>query len=148
MNKSVYLDMCAISRPYDDQSQLRVRLETDAVLLIIAAIQKGRYVLKTSPVHFAEAGAIEDKRERSDIERFFALYGQKIVCDIKYARDRAECFVSHGIGVADAAHLAFAEAGCDVIISCDDNFVRKAKKIKIGCLMMTPVEFCEEERLK
>jgi len=30
----VYLDVCALSRPFDDQAFLRIRLETEAVNLI------------------------------------------------------------------------------------------------------------------
>lgn len=31
----VYLDVCCLNRPFDDQSQPRVRLETQAVLLVL-----------------------------------------------------------------------------------------------------------------
>jgi len=32
-----YLDMCCIKRPFDDQSQPRIRLESEAVLGLLAA---------------------------------------------------------------------------------------------------------------
>ena len=32
----IYLDMCSLQRPLDDKSQLRVRLEAEAVLGIIS----------------------------------------------------------------------------------------------------------------
>ena len=37
----VYLDVCALSRPFDDQSFLRIRLETEAVNLILSKVHKG-----------------------------------------------------------------------------------------------------------
>ena len=33
----IYLDMCCLKRPFDDQSQPRIRLETEAVLSLLAA---------------------------------------------------------------------------------------------------------------
>lgn len=33
----IYLDMCCLKRPFDDQSQPRIRLETEAVLALLAA---------------------------------------------------------------------------------------------------------------
>lgn len=36
--KSVYLDVCALSRPFDDQSYLRIRIETEAVNLILSNV--------------------------------------------------------------------------------------------------------------
>jgi hypothetical protein len=41
----VYLDVCALSRPFDDQSQMRIRLETDAVQLILSHIRSGSLTL-------------------------------------------------------------------------------------------------------
>ena len=32
----VYLDNCVLNRPFDDQGQERIRLETEAVMLILA----------------------------------------------------------------------------------------------------------------
>ena len=32
----VYLDVCALCRPFDDQAHMRIRLETEAVQLILA----------------------------------------------------------------------------------------------------------------
>jgi hypothetical protein len=32
----VYLDICCLKRPFDDQAQARVRLETEAVLGLLA----------------------------------------------------------------------------------------------------------------
>jgi hypothetical protein len=37
----VYLDVYALSRPFDDQSFLRIRLETEAVNLILSRVHKG-----------------------------------------------------------------------------------------------------------
>ena len=33
----IYLDMCCLKRPFDDQSQPRIRLETEAVLALLTA---------------------------------------------------------------------------------------------------------------
>ncbi|MDF2953368.1 MAG: hypothetical protein OD816_000613 [Thermodesulfobacterium sp.] len=32
--KLIYLDVCALCRPFDDQSYLRIRMETEAINLI------------------------------------------------------------------------------------------------------------------
>lgn len=44
----VYLDMCCYNRPYDDQSQIKVSLETQAKLHIQDLIQQGRLKLIAS----------------------------------------------------------------------------------------------------
>jgi hypothetical protein len=34
----IYLDVCCLNRPFDDQTQDRIRLETEAVMLILGRI--------------------------------------------------------------------------------------------------------------
>ena len=36
----IYLDACCINRPFDDQSQERIRLEAEAVILILRRFER------------------------------------------------------------------------------------------------------------
>lgn len=39
----IYLDACCINRPFDDQIQDRIRLESEAVLLVLGHCAEGRW---------------------------------------------------------------------------------------------------------
>lgn len=60
--KLIYLDVCALSRPFDEQDYLRIRLETEAVNLILSKVKEGYYkclnhkinVWRGNPVTFCE----------------------------------------------------------------------------------------------
>jgi hypothetical protein len=41
----IYLDTCCYNRPFDNQEQIKIRLETEAKLFIQAGIRKSRYTL-------------------------------------------------------------------------------------------------------
>jgi hypothetical protein len=41
----IYLDNCCFNRPFDDQSQLKIRLEAETKLKIQEDIRSGKYVL-------------------------------------------------------------------------------------------------------
>jgi hypothetical protein len=56
----IYLDICALCRPYDAQDFLRIRMETDAVNLILSNVIRKRYQLVVSPIHFREISDISD----------------------------------------------------------------------------------------
>jgi hypothetical protein len=60
MPKLIYLDVCALSRPFDDQHFMRIRLETEAVNLILFKGREEKFSLLMSPVHDAEIRAIND----------------------------------------------------------------------------------------
>lgn len=48
--KRIYLDNCCLNRPYDDQSQLRISLETQAKIYIQNLVKTGQLELATSYV--------------------------------------------------------------------------------------------------
>lgn len=52
----VYLDNCCYNRPYDDQTQIRIHLETEAKLHIQDMIKNGEFALVTSYVLEYENG--------------------------------------------------------------------------------------------
>ena len=127
---------------------MRVRLETNAYYLILQALQEARYALVVSPVHFEEANAIRDAEERREIGVVLERLGTAAECDLAATRARAEDLHSRKFGIADAAHVAFAEAAADFFISCDDRLVRKCRRAKVTVRAMNPVEFTIAEDLK
>ncbi|OQW87384.1 MAG: hypothetical protein BWK78_09065 [Thiotrichaceae bacterium IS1] len=62
--KRIYLDVCALCRPFDDQRQIRIALKTQAVHLILSQVRQQRFELLLSPAHEAEILAIRDRQER------------------------------------------------------------------------------------
>ena len=86
-SKRLYFDICTICRPFDDQSQMRIHLETNAYYLILQALQNARYTMVVSPVHFEEANAISDVEERQEIVAVLRL-GATAECDLAAARAR------------------------------------------------------------
>jgi len=39
----IYMDVCCLNRPLDDQSQARIRIESEAVLRILRICQRGNW---------------------------------------------------------------------------------------------------------
>ena len=87
----VYLDNCCYNRPYDDQSQTRIHIETQAKLDIQDRIQSGHIELAASYILEAENAANPFARKRKDIqssailrERFdYTEWRQTFVKDIQ-----------------------------------------------------------------
>ena len=146
--KRLYLDICTLCRPFDDQSRMRIRLETDAYYLILQALQDGRYGMIVSPVHFEEANAIIDAEEKREILAVLEQLGTTAEGDMVATRARAEDLHSRKFGLADAAHVAFAEVTADFFITCDDRLVKKCRREKVAVTTVDPVEFTIAEDLK
>jgi predicted nucleic acid-binding protein len=146
--KRLYLDVCTLCRPFDDQNIMRIRLETDAFYLILQSIQNGTYEMIVSPIHLKEIEAIEGTRERLELMVLLNKFGLRPSCDLPRIRKRAEQLYSLKFGVADAAHVAFAEETANILISCDSRMLKKCRKTKVNVLSMSPIEFCVKEDLR
>ncbi len=129
MTSKVYLDVCCFNRPFDDQSRDRIRLESEAVLLILGRVANGFLELVSSDVVHREIGRTNDLDRR---ERVHALANtaSRLVKSSSVETERGVVIQAMGFGYFDALHLACAEAGvADFFLSTDDNLVGLASKV-------------------
>lgn len=145
--KTLYLDVCVLCRPFDDQNQLRVRLETDSVFLIMKRIESGRYSAVVSPVHYKEVGAIKEISVRLEIESMLNRLDKSSECNLIQACHRAETLIDIGFCIADAAHVAFAEQLAECFITCDDKLLKRCAQTNLCIAAMSPLEFIAKEEL-
>jgi predicted nucleic acid-binding protein len=146
--RRVYLDVCTLCRPFDKQTQIRIRLETEAVQLILSNIRSKSLICMVSPVHRIEIGAISDFVEREYQLTLLQEVGEEIITKRANVRKRAEALVGQGLGPADAAHLAFAEVAEADFITTDDRLVRQCQRVGARVWCGTPVAYCERENLQ
>jgi predicted nucleic acid-binding protein len=146
--RPIYLDICALCRPYDVQEFLRIRMETDAVNLILSNVIRKRYQLIVSPIHFREIADISDAVERIHLRFLLTEIGVRSILDMREVRQRAEDLFNMSFGVADAAHVAYAECAGASFITCDDKLIKRCLSQALAIWCGNPVAFCEMEGLK
>lgn len=128
----IYLDVCAIQRPFDDGGQQRVRDETAALLAVIKLIEKGVIDLVGSFALEFEDDANSDTIRRDFTETVLSLAAERVEPTAAVQR-RTDTFKALRLGTWDAAHLAAAvEARVDFFCTCDDWLLRRARKIDTG----------------
>lgn len=144
----VYLDTCAIQRPLDTLDQTRLRMEAEAILGVLAKVNAGEVELVSSTVLELETMRNPLTIRREHGEQVLSRARTTVFVDSTIA-DRAEYFVSQGIKTMDALHLAAAEsASVDYFCTCDDRFLRAAKRIfKLGIVVVSPLELIERADL-
>lgn len=146
--RRIYLDVCVLSRPFDDQAQARIRLETEAVKLILSHVKQGSLRLIVSPIHLIEIEAIGESEERQTLQRILREMGHRPKFDTLAARRRAEELTRSKIGVADAVHLAFAEQSRADFVTVDDRLLKRAQRADLLIWIGSPLEYCEKENLR
>jgi len=122
---SVYLDVCCLNRPFDDQTQARIRLEAEAVLIIVGQCESGQCEWVTSEVIDVEIERTPDPERRRRV-RFLAAHAHHSVMVGDAEIERAQYLESYGIAAYDALHIACAEsASADLLLTTDDRLLRR-----------------------
>jgi predicted nucleic acid-binding protein len=122
----VYLDICALKRPFDDARSERIRREAEAVARIFEKVESGSFRLVVSPAHRFEndRNPREDRRLATDLWLRKADRSVDVTPDID---ERVRLLASFGFGPLDALHLALAEkAEARWFVTTDDRLLRKA----------------------
>jgi predicted nucleic acid-binding protein len=124
----LYLDACCLNRPFDDQSQDRIRLETEAVLLIIQRCLDQEWTWYGSEVLTFELEQIPDA-DRWQKVRYLAKYIHTLIRLDSGITTRAQELSGIGISAFDALHIACAEeAVVDVFLTTDDRLIKLADR--------------------
>ena len=106
----IYLDLCCLNRPYDDQVQTRIRLETEAKLVLQDKAREGACELVWSAIlDFENANNPFDAR-REAIGQWRALAVEHVMLDDDVL-SRADEAMSFGLREYDALHVAAAITG-------------------------------------
>jgi predicted nucleic acid-binding protein len=142
----IYLDVNCFHRPFNDQTQDRIRRETEAVVGVLRRIVDGLDELIWSSAITLELSAHPEPAIRAELNSW-AQHCQSDLKPTAAIRNRAEELNSLGLKPLDAAHVAFAEAaGCSVFLTCDDRLLRAARRLNVSVRVLNPVEYVEEAR--
>ena len=136
----VYLDNCCFNRPFDDQSQVRVLLETEAKLVVQDRIRSGALQLAWSYILDFENDANPFEHRRVSISPWQTLAS----VDISESNEiiaRAQALVGIGFKSKDALHISCAiEARCKVFLSTDKGILSKASLVP-ELAIINPVDY-------
>jgi hypothetical protein len=128
----LYVDLSCFNRPFDDQAQERIRLETEAVLFVLTRVMEGKDTLLWSWVLSFE----NDNHPRADRRDEIAVWQDKAERTIDISEkleERARQFAEAGLAALDAAHVAAAEiGGADIVLTCDDVMMRRAARLGLS----------------
>jgi predicted nucleic acid-binding protein len=116
----IYVDVCCLNRPFDDQRQARIRLEAEAILMMLTRCEAGDWEWISSEVVDFEIRQTPDA-ERRRRTQVLASHAHQYVAVGQAEIERALQLETWGISACDALHLACAEsAGTEVFLTSDD----------------------------
>jgi len=139
----VYLDNCCFNRPFDDQSLLRIRLETEAKLSIQEKIKSGHLSLGWSYILDFENNNNPFLERKLEIQKWKQI-ADSFITETQEIILKMNEFILLGLKPLDALHLACAiSLKCLYFLTVDKAILKKSieySEIKI----INPVNFIIE----
>ncbi len=121
----IYMDVCCLCRPFDDRTQDRIRIESEAVLTILSRCNEDWTLVRSDAIDF-ELSSVMDPKKRRDAFILASLAKENIETDREIV-ERAMELEKLGFKSMDSAHISYAERAADVMFTVDDDVLRVAR---------------------
>lgn len=139
----VYLDNCGYNRPFDDQNQLKVHLETVAKMEVQSLMRAGTIEYAWSKVLDFELSQSPYFDQEEKIEAWVDWAVVYVDMDDSIIRRGSE-IMKYGVKRMDALHLASALAArCDWFLTTDKGILKHIGFLD-GMKVANPVDFIVE----
>lgn len=138
------------NRCFDDQSQIRVRLETTAIETIFDRVDAGQFSLFWSFMLEYETHLNPSNERKQGVRLLRELCYDNIIESSEEIKELAQRTVKDfNVKPRDSVHLACAEvAKCEYFITCDDRVIRLIQRekrgLKLKIKLVNPIDFIRE----
>jgi len=140
----IYMDVCCLNRPFDDQTKAKIRIESDAVLAILSKCTIGEWVLLSSDVLDSEISKTPDEWKKLKVIELYSIAREKIEINDAII-EKALLFEKNGLKAFDSLHLASANySSADIFLTTDKDLLRKAEGLELNINTENPLNWFME----
>jgi predicted nucleic acid-binding protein len=141
----LYLDNCCYNRPFDDQSQERIHLESTSVLAVVKRARAETDTILGSKVLSLEISQICNTEKREKVEVLYGIAGKYIPFSAEIEMRAAEIMAVSSIRSFDALHIASAEKGeADYLLTTDDRLEKACANLPLSVKVINPLRYIAE----
>lgn len=143
---TIYLDACCLNRPFDDQNQDRIRMETESIIILLKNVRKGKIHLIGSDVLKLEINKTPNPIRKSQLLTLLHYYSKFLPVNEKI-KTRSTELAAMGFSAFDAYHIAFAEKGeVDAFLTTDDKIITlySRNSTSIFTKVLNPISWLQE----
>lgn len=140
----IYMDTCCYNRPFDDQMQDKIHVESEAIMAILYRCEGEIWDLIGSEVLKYELSNNPDEVKKTKAQTLYKIAQGSILVndDIE---NRALEFEKFGLKALDSLHLACAEySQADVILTVDIGFIKGTERSNSKIKVQNPVNWLME----
>jgi hypothetical protein len=140
----VYMDCCCLNRPTDDQTQDKIRIETDAIIGILFKFFYGSWKLIGSDIIEYEIMKTPDLNKQNKVLNLYSIKKENIELN-NVIETRAMDVQKYGLKPLDSLHFASAEyRNVDMLLTVDKDFVKCAGRMNTTLRVENPINWFME----
>jgi len=140
----IYMDCCCLNRPSDDQTQDKIRIESDVIIAILYKCFYDSWKLIGSDIVDYEIRKTPDVNKMNKALDLYKIKKENINVNeiiIKRAKELQE----YGLKSMDSLHFASAEyRNVNVLLTVDKDFVNNSKNIVSSLRVENPINWFME----
>ena len=141
----IYLDNCCYNRPFDDQTQERIHLESEVILAVLKMGQMKRVSIVGSEILELEMKRMQDENKKRKVLDLYGIADMHIPYSEKIRKRSVEIMSVSQIRTFDSLHIAAAEeANAEILLTTDDKFEKMAEKLELRTRVVNPLRFAWE----
>ena len=141
----IYLDNCCYNRPFDDQTQERIHLESEVILTVLKMGQMKQVLIAGSDILELEMKRMQDENKKRKVLCLYRVVGMHIPYTEGIKKRSAEIISVSKIRAFDSLHIASAEdVRADVFLTTDDKLEKMAEKLELRTRVVNPLRFAWE----
>ena len=123
-----YLDACCLNRPFDDQTQDRIRIEAESVIILLKYSASGLIRLVGSDVLKLEISKTPDLVRKSQLLSLLTYISKNYSMNDEII-ELAHKLQITGFSTFDSLHIAIAEKSkADIFVTTDDKIYKLFRK--------------------
>lgn len=142
----IYLDYNCFQRGFDDPEQVKIRMEAIACQEIFIRAEKNEVQLVWSFMHEDETNICPFPERKYEVLRL------AVICKVRLGPEEeiyklAKQYQRKGkLSSKDSIHLVCAsKIKANFFLTCDDNLIKQAKRLKLAIKIMNPVDYIRSE---
>jgi predicted nucleic acid-binding protein len=137
---SIYMDCCCLNRPYDDQIQDKIRIESNTVMAILFKCFYGDWKLIGSDILEYEIMKTPDINKRNNVLNLYSIKKEVVSLNDIIQTRALELQNRFKLKSIDSLHYASAEyKKVDVLLTVDRDFILAAKRIPSSLIIENPI---------
>ncbi len=141
----IYLDNCCYNRPFDDQRQERIHMESEAVFAVLRrGIQQIDEIIGSSVLEL-EIDGISNDAKKEKVKNLYKIVETSIQYTEKIYHRAEELSKQSNIRSFDHLHIASAEQGnVEMMLTTDDKLIKQCSNIDLTVKVMNPLNYIME----